>query len=181
MKIQRKIRRSSGFTLVELLIVIAIIAVLAGLGFAGFKASIRAANSLAAKNHVTGLKQALDTYYDDYTQLPDVEGEVLLSDDSNELMAILVGANKVKNPKGTAFFSAANAKGTSDGIVRSGGSVKLYDPWGEFYRVVLDDDYDQEIEDPFGGPDPIYGVTALVYSAGEDKELGTRDDVKSWE
>lgn len=180
-----------GFTLVELLVVIAIIVVLASLGFAGFKAAMEAARKTSAKNHIVGIIQAVDTYYDDYSQLPvpDGAGGDEFRTDTN-FMGILVGLDAApynkKNPKKTPFFSAGQAKGSGDtwrdGLRRTTDEAILYDPWGELYHVSLDDDYNEEIDNPFSSGEKIYGVRAIVWSLGADKAPNkSNDDVKSWE
>ena len=57
--------RRYGFTLVELLVVISIIAVLASLGFAGFNMAIQKAKKTSAKAAISSLVQACNDYYED--------------------------------------------------------------------------------------------------------------------
>ncbi|MGE9267002.1 MAG: type II secretion system protein [Verrucomicrobiales bacterium] len=185
MNTQQKTARRQGFTLVELLVVIAIIAILASLGFTGFRSAIEAAKKASAKNHVVGLVQAIDAYYDDYSQLPK---EGTSYETNTSFMGILVGLDSYSsdNPKKTSFFNAAKAKGAGsnyrDGLRRTASIAELYDPWGELYHVELDDDYDNKIANPLsGGDSELYGVRSLAYSYGRDKAENGNDDVKSWE
>ena len=90
--------RRYGFTLVELLVVISIIAVLASLGFAGFNMAIQKAKKTSAKAAISSLVQACNDYYEDESQLPLNEGATAdqerISD--NELMSILVGLESAR-------------------------------------------------------------------------------------
>lgn len=193
MKINHTHNVRRGFTLIELLVVIAIIAVLAALGFAGFTAAKEAANKTSAKNHIVGLIQAVDTYYDDYSQLPVPDGGSVEFRTDTAFMGILVGLDsepyKTKNPKKTSFFSAGKAKGAAptfkNGLNRTSDVAELYDPWGKMYYVVLDTDYNNEIGPPVpdvaSNNETIFGNRALVWSRGRDKTPLGNDDVKSWE
>lgn len=182
MKTNHTLSARRGFTLVELLVVIAIIAILASLGFAGFRSAMEAAKKTSAKAHLVGLVQAVDTYYDDYSKLPEASsGEIRTG---TPFMGILLGldAYETENPKKTSFFNAAKAKGAGelfrDGLRRTESIAELYDPWGELYYIELDTDYDEKINSDGGD---IYGVRSIAWSNGRDKVVDGNDDVKSWE
>lgn len=123
------LRKNSAFTLIELLVVIAIIAILAGLGFAGLQGAIESGKKAQARNDVNQLSAAVKAYQLEYGRLPE-QGEVI---------AALTGDNN----KELVFFEAKTAKGTPP----KGGMLngKLYDPWGQEYTIVLDDDYDNRV------------------------------------
>ena len=190
--------RRRGFTLVELLVVIAIIAVLAAMGFAGFNMAIQKAKKTSAQAAISKLVQACNDYFDDQSQLPLNEGatadEERLSD--NELMSVLVGLETARqeNPTGTAYFKFKKAQGKGqgmyDGLDRNDSRAQLFGPWknrsesDRFYRLMMDYDFDEEIDEPSNlGNETQYGVRVLVYHLGKDGEAGpgkNKDNVYSW-
>lgn len=190
--------RRRGFTLVELLVVIAIIAVLASLGFAGFNMAIQKAKKTSAKAAISKLVQACNDYFDDESQLPLNEGanadQERLSD--NELMSVLVGLETAReeNPTGTDYFKYKKAQGKGqsmyDGLDRNDSRAQLFGPWknkqesDRFYRLMMDYDFDQEIDEPSNvGNERQYGVRVLAYHYGKDGEAGpgkNQDNVYSY-
>ena len=190
--------RRRGFTLVELLVVIAIIAVLASLGFAGFNMAIQKAKKTSASAAISSLVQACNDYYEDESQLPLNEGATAdqerMSD--NELMSILVGLETAReqNPTQTPYFKYKKASGQGnkkyDGLDRNQSRAQLYGPWknkeenDRFYRLMMDYDFDQEIDEPSSvGNERQYGQRVLVYHYGKDGEAGpgkNQDNVYSY-
>lgn len=205
MKITSPPSRNRGFTLIELLVVIAIIAILAAMGFSGGAAVMNTAKKTVAKNDCTNLVQAIQAYYDDYNYLPEAPeaGIAPGAPTTNELMDQLVGFDKESNPKEERYFQGKDAKGTTaarsyGGLFYEGKSVELLDPWrkvsgnatsNRHFFVMLDGDYDDEMNDPFNSGKPLYGRRAIAWCAGKDGEytLGqqtnakNRDNVYSWQ
>lgn len=60
-----------GFTLVELLVVMAIMSVLIGISVAGLGYAMRRSRNIARQAAVTNLDRALESYYSDQQQYPD--------------------------------------------------------------------------------------------------------------
>ena len=200
--LRRRTRR--GFTLIELLVVIAIIAILAAMGFGAGMMAIDKAKKAAALNDCTNLVQAVQAYYDDYSSLPDVQAAATAPGAKTEptLMNILVGFDEQQNPKKTRFFQGRDAKGTSserayNGIFYTQSSAELFDPWRKVsgssrnerhYYVMMDLDYNEELEDPFGNSRPLYGKQAIAWCTGKDGKYTSgnttstdnRDNVYSW-
>src|SRR5438067_12494532 len=69
-KKRSNVRLRGGFTLVELLIVIALIAVLLGLAFPVFQGVIDRAKKAQAKNDVTQIVTAVNAFYTEYGRYP---------------------------------------------------------------------------------------------------------------
>lgn len=191
----QSICRSRGFTLVELLIVIAIIMVLAALGFAGVQNAMRKAKTVQSLNLGTNLAQAITNYVDEYGSLP-AAGATAAPISTNTgagltLLQVLLAqetGTTVLNTRSIRFLEAKTAKSRKGGLDYGTGSgttvLGLYDAFGEPFFVAFDDDYNDEITNPnkIGASDPtiLRGFKAVVYSAGADRTLGTKDDVRSW-
>jgi len=187
---------SRGFTLVEILVVMTIIFILAGVAIpAGIKVNERARIKSAHQTAVQ-LATGISSYQTEYRRLPIETGrlgetDVLLETDE-VLMGILLGAEKNRNnPTRTVFFNGTkNATGRppKDGLAfNNDGSGRLYDPWGNLYRVMMDSDHNQRIEPPFRKRQlvgaNIVAKDIVVWSLGPDGEEtgdGTKDNICTW-
>jgi len=87
-----------GFTLVELLVVIGIIGVLAGLLFTNFSGARERARDTRRKNDLVQMKQALRLYYNDFQKYPS---------DSNTLIAGCGVDGITECPWGSPFVAGA--------------------------------------------------------------------------
>jgi prepilin-type N-terminal cleavage/methylation domain-containing protein len=185
------LRHRRGFTLIELLVVIAIIAVLAAAGFSAGTAAVNRAKKLKAQAAATAIELAINSFKNDYGYLPDPSGSASedeeLTTDSKDLLEILLGtedeSDDMANPKKIKYLSLKEGKNDKDGLIYStdGSDVEaLYDPWGNPYTIVLDYDYDEQVETPGATATTLNGRSAAVYSPGADETEGTADDVKTW-
>ena len=66
----RSHRRESGFTLIELMIVLTLISVLAGIGLAQYRHSITHASEAVLKEDLFRMRDAIDQYFADKGQYP---------------------------------------------------------------------------------------------------------------
>jgi prepilin-type N-terminal cleavage/methylation domain-containing protein len=190
-------RRRSGFTLIELLVVIAIIAVLAAAGFSAGLMGINKAKKTKGIATATAIEQAVNAYYDTYGRLPDPSSSASQDEtidtkqqEGIDLITILMGKeteSPLQNDKKIKFLEVSEAKGRKGGLAyRSDGTIDgLFDPWGNGFKVVLDFDYDEEIEAPAeslpqsAGDRIKRGRRVLVYSLGVD-EQGGAETIKNW-
>ncbi len=191
----RSIRRSrSGFTLVELLVVISIIVVLAAMSLGAISVVSKRAKNVQTLTDATELKGALDRYYAEYNKLPDfgmpgdemqMEGQA-----AADLLTILLGKEEtgtdMQNPRQIAFLGSkpktVKAKG---GLIYSSNASNakpegFYDAWGKPFRLKIDDDYDGEILDPLRQGNIIRGANFAVYSYGADNKSDGGDEIKTW-
>ena len=187
MKIHQKSHRATGFTLIELLVVITIIAVLAGLSFAGVNQAIKRSKKLEATTMATSLVSAIESFYDEYNRLPNVNSEVDTDGDGVELLQILLGlggdSGEIDNTRQLIFLEGKEATGRRGGIVFTGGDnvEGLFDPFGNPYTVILNTDFEDTLSFSFGSEQVrLRGKQAAVYSRGADEEFNTADDIKSW-
>lgn len=193
--------RRRGFTLVELLIVIAIIAVLAALGFAGIQTALKKSKTVQTLNLANNLNRAIQNFYDEYGSFPQetvLPTPITTATGAEGVQVLLVllaqeTATSPLNKRGIRFLEPTQAKGKKGGLEYNVGSTvptAMFDAWGEPFYIAFDDDYNDEIENPYKNvadagaalknPEIIRGVKAVIYSAGADKKLGTADDVKTW-
>lgn len=70
LKQMKKIRGTSGFTLMELLVVMAILGVLIVAGLGSFTSSQKKSRDVKRKNDVRQISLALETYYNDFGSYP---------------------------------------------------------------------------------------------------------------
>lgn len=194
MKTRPSRRTSSGFTLVELLVVISIIVVLAAMSLGAIGVVSKKAKNTQTLNDATRLKSALDGYYREYSRLPsfgmpsdemEMEGQA-----ASELLIILLGKEEVgsemQNPRQLAFLDSKSVTNKAKGgLVFSSSSANalpegFYDAWGKPFRLKIDDDYDGDIPDPLKQGGTIRGATFALYSYGQDGKLGEGDDIKTW-
>ena len=191
----------AGFTLVELLVVISIIGMLAGLMSVAIPKAMEAGSKAKAKGELTAVIAALKAYKQEYGQWPTVSGDRSKDEwfgpgnygnleDGKTLMNILSGANIIingvgQNPKTVTFFEGAKvSSGRRD---TSGG--ELLDPWGTQYGFKVDTDESGSVEycNPQGPSVPNIQMTAIGVSFGKNKSQEeiemkdkTWDDIFSW-
>jgi prepilin-type N-terminal cleavage/methylation domain-containing protein len=196
------LRSQHGFTLVELLVVISIIAVLAAAGFAAGSRAMLTARKVVTQSTATGIELAVNRFYEEYGTLPqqgltnDVE---IRTDDKSgtELLNVLLGyetGNTPMNTKSIRFLSLKEGKGKKDGLVLNGAgggnptAAGLYDPWGGAFHIMLDGDFDEILKPKPKGDirsnTVLNGKRVAVWSDGSDGAKKTAgkplDDVKTW-
>jgi len=194
MKIRSNRRAPSGFTLVELLVVISIIVVLAALSFGAAQTAIKKANTLKSKTTATAIASSVEQYYQEYSKLPTIGGasdEVRTEGEAGiELLLVLLGkeddTGTMQNPRKLPFLTVETGKNKNKGgLVYSnggaGGQIEgLYDAWGQPFYIKMDTEYEDEILNPLIQGNVIRDKKVIVYSYGADKKIGGGDDVTSW-
>jgi len=133
-------RKSNAFTLIELLIVIAIIGILMSLLFPAVNSAIDAARKAQAKNDVTQIAAAVIAYETEYGKLPLPTTTTV----DTALVRILAGldTSATNNPRGIVFLEVSTAKKGKSGTNASGDFV---DPWTNTYKIAMDSDYDNSV------------------------------------
>ena len=172
----------SGFTLIELFIVMAIITILAGLLYPAFQSVLQSAKKTQAKNDVNQIVTAVNAFYTEYGKYPLVTTDTQILNTADlfyTLRAMPIGANlgNVVNPRQIVFISPPDAKDQvkpRSGMKTSDG--QWYDPWGSTYKITINGTYDNDVPNPYGptggaGADPIrQGV--IAWSFGPNGLLG---------
>jgi type II secretory pathway pseudopilin PulG len=194
-----------------LLVVIAIIAILAGLLFPAFKAVQNQARQTQAKNDLTQIVNAVNAFYTDYGKYPisgtsDVTFGPGGSPTNNEtLLRELRGCTAASgdcvgaatlNTRQIVFISPPDVKNSAN--PRSGIGIAVanigqyFDPWGSNYVIRIDGDYNNQVVNPYSanaGATPNLQIGVIAWSLGSDqaggsgdKNAGTAsDDVISWQ
>ena len=192
--------RPHAFTLVELLTVIAIIAILMGLLFPAITVVKEQARKAEAKTACTAIVAAVKAYNTEYGKYPVLDnkpsGDLWYGDTSagaakdnstlfSTLRAKVVAASGAAdyNPRKIIFFEgkdASNPTAPKGGFAATGSSGivgAFYDPWGSQYNVIIDADYDNSItivpHKDFKGTTTGPQTGCVAFSLGKDGIVGS--------
>src|SRR5436309_9654376 len=199
MKEMTKEDRKAAFTLMELLLVIVILVILAGLIFPVFQGVLERAKKLQAKNDLTQIVTAVNAFYTEYGRYPTsattdataTYGPGGSTTENGGLFNELRATGLFTlNTRQIVFISPPDAKDQNNprsGIKTSSGGY--YDPWAKEYAVAIDADYNNQITNPYGGSanagPATLNIGAIAWSLGKDQtqdsDIKAGDDVISWQ
>jgi prepilin-type N-terminal cleavage/methylation domain-containing protein len=197
-------REERGFTLLELLIVIAIIAVLLGFIFPVFQGVQDRARKVQAKNDLTQIVTAVNAFYTEYGRYPinsTTPADTYFGSASAPSGSTSGGSNDVLVNElracgsGTPSCPAAATINTrliafispillSTGATRSGvgSNGQYFDPWGTPYNIEMDGNYDNQLPNPYSannGAGPAILTNGVIgWSLGKDTQPGNKGDQK---
>jgi len=199
-------RQLSGFTLVELLTVIAIIAILMGILLPTVAVVKQSAKKAQAKSDAVMIVNAIEAFYTEYGHYPlpdsvDPGPNDVIFGDSNDggsytnsqIMDVLrareaeagIAADKIVNFRNKVFTEGVVAKKEGRYGIQEDGT--FLDPWGIPYVIAMDTSYSKVTEtfmDAYSDatyvtiPPEAPGIRAgaIVYSFGKDGQQGTKGD-----
>jgi prepilin-type N-terminal cleavage/methylation domain-containing protein len=186
-KMQHKqIPRALGFTLVELLVVISIIALLIAITVPVVGRATESARKAQARTELASIVTAIRGYYNEYGRMPQGSGQVDYSylNGNAELINILRAqdalgnANHISNRRRIVFMEVSDRSLDDTG--------NFVDPWQRqrpgSYRVVVDSDFNNSIQTTVHGV--IEGHVAVAWSIGPPPPNDGGDlsrHIKSWE
>ena len=135
--------RNRGFTLIELMTVIAIMAVLASLLLVGIGSAIRFSRKLTADREVQELKQAWEMYFQTYRTWPaELDG---FPYNELEIEEIEAEGDVVRLLQGEDIDGYNVQKMLFMQFQKFSGPNKPVNPWGKRYFFKLDVDLDNEV------------------------------------
>ncbi|MEM9446652.1 MAG: type II secretion system protein [Verrucomicrobiota bacterium] len=189
MRVMKRDKRS-GFTLVELLVVMTIVAILMGLAIPGVGIAFEAAKKAQAGVVVNQLKVAMTNYKTEYGRWPvyalqNPEPDEIL--EAGMLYYMLTGteekSKQMDNPRRIPFMEF-NLKDLRQGPpdannvrppVNPEDADTFVDPWNREYLMVFDLDYDNRVLVPSLNPnleEDVYMNTSMAFwSTGADGDV----------
>lgn len=166
--------RTGGFTLVEMLVVVAIIAILAGILVPAVNGGLKSAKKRRAEVECQSIETAVRQFHSDFRYMPwgkydekkKMGNDQWAEDTANQknVMSFLQGSNVLQK----AYLEIPDS-GKGDGV--------FYDPWGNPYVVGMDRNGDGQLK--WNGK--TYKLAVMVYSYGPDGKDGTTDDILSFD
>jgi prepilin-type N-terminal cleavage/methylation domain-containing protein len=174
MKTPRFHRSRHGFTLVELLVVVTIIGILAGLVISQAPKLMQQSRELEVRNVIVSLQTGIRNYQTEYNRFPmdssqssssgSEDADPILTNQSNLLIETLMGPAAAQasgsssssssgsgvnlNPKGIEFVTFKMAKNGLNGLVGAQSPFSLVDMWGSPFYVQFDTNLDRKMENP---------------------------------
>jgi hypothetical protein len=139
-----------------------------------------------ARVGIQALEDACSLYDDQYDSLPLSAGTnsdtTVTTDDSETGIITASLYYPQRDNYRVSFLEFREAKNGKNGIIKTGQSYSMLDPWGNPYFIRLDLDYNQSITAPVTGE--IHHKRFLIWSSGPDGKTGTpettKDDIHSW-
>ncbi len=179
--------RAAGFSLIELLVVIGIIVILAGLLMVAIGKVTQSAKRAKAKVQIKQIEKAFIAYHDEYGEWPvfgsENEAAAGINYDTNVVNLlngeIVTVAGDNLNPQKIEYYDVTDTMVRQDADGRFG----FVDPWKRCYKYMMDFNDDGVLEVVYSSSDSveIEGACVAVWSQGPDGDDAlTKDNVTSW-
>jgi|688.fasta_scaffold08887_6 prepilin-type N-terminal cleavage/methylation domain-containing protein len=167
-------RSRHGFTLVELLVVVTIIGILAGLVISQAPKLMQQSRELEVRNVIVAIQNGIQAYQTEYNRFPidpsqtsssgGDDAPAVLTNQSSSLITALMGPAARQgdsggssggsggtanlNPKDIEFATFKVAKNGLNGLVGAQSPYSLVDLWGSPFYVLFDTNLDRKIGNP---------------------------------
>jgi prepilin-type N-terminal cleavage/methylation domain-containing protein len=163
-----------GFTVIELLVVLALMFILMTLLFPAVQSALDAAKKAQAKNDVTQIATAMVAFDTEYGRLPSTDPAPQQL--SGDVLKALTAQNDTLNPRKIVFLEVQDFKRGRGGL--KGGN--FVDPWEKSYYFALDTDYDNHIGVSTTGG--VAGDSEIMKKVGVwNNNENRRRQVRSWD
>jgi prepilin-type N-terminal cleavage/methylation domain-containing protein len=186
MSLKKQITSRRGFTLIEMLVVITIIALLAGLLFPVVSKAIVNAKRNRAASECRSIASAVELFNREYGYLPvpasdqgfeRASGEennpnYFSPEESLKIIQVLVADPQEYNSGHLLNREQINFLDTDRQLVDG----RMLDPWGNQYLIKLDRNYDGKVYYPTGSETHRYNTRSVVVSIGPSRSATTLED-----
>ena len=196
-----------GFTLVEMLIVIGIIAILTGAAMTGFRGAVEKAQAAKCQELVHNVSTALVKVFQDNGSWP---SRIISAGQGSGEMTAEIGGGLARRKALSLNYRLVENEETGEKVYKlvgldqcgvvspwaaevvkrkaANGNVSLNEPVpgggtirDHVLRFSIDDDEDGLVKVSYeGGKSVTVRASAAVWCCGRDGKFGTRDDIKSW-
>ena len=196
-----------GFTLVEMLIVIGIIAILTGAAMTGFRGAVEKAQAAKCQELVHNVSTALVKVFQDNGSWP---SRIISAGQGSGEMTAEIGGELARRKALSLNYRLVENEETGEKVYKlvglhqcgvvspwaaevikrkaANGNVSLNEPVpgggtirDHVLRFSIDDDEDGLVKVSYeGGKSVTVRASAAVWCCGRDGKFGTRDDIKSW-
>ena len=138
----------------------------------------------------TAIEEAVGYFEGEYGGLPEVSSSAFDADDKEGrllatiLRGLVADNGRMQNPRKIPFLSieTANSRGKGGLLYGRGSEVLgIYDGWGEPFEILLRKPGERGITLVHRGKTVMIERSVVVFSKGEDRIEGSKDDLKSWE
>jgi prepilin-type N-terminal cleavage/methylation domain-containing protein len=184
----------NGFTLLELMLVIAIITLLIGLLFAGIQAAMKSRRTAQAMTTIKSIEGASNAYFTTYGLWPNSIGistspPATFSTTGSLFVNCMIGNHATLNPRAIRFMDVP-----STALMGTGATLMMADPYGRLgslttgspFGILFDTNGDGTIS--VGDIGAVLGIgtisskSVVIWSHGPNRinNFGTFDDHKSW-
>jgi hypothetical protein len=168
-----------------------VVVVVSGFLAGAYRSTIRVdPNSGRTLRIATAIEEAVGYFEGEYGGLPEVGSSAFDADDKEgRLLAMILRGleadnGRMQNPRKIPFLSieTANSRGKGGLLYGKGSEVLgIYDGWGEPFQVLLRKPGERGITLMHRGKTVMLERPVVVFSKGEDRIAGTKDDVRTWE